>query len=78
MEGDFVDHDSHESVAARKVLTGWLEHLESRTKWDLSTVARILDVPTGADRQLEVYRETNSTHEVARDIAKRTRSSVED
>jgi glutamate---cysteine ligase / carboxylate-amine ligase len=77
MEGEFVDHDSHESVATRKVLTGWLEHLESRTKRDLSAVARILDVPTGADRQLEVYRETNSTYEVARDIAERTRSSVE-
>jgi hypothetical protein len=34
-------------------------------------------MPTGADRQLEVYRETNSTYEVARDIAERTRSSVE-
>jgi glutamate---cysteine ligase / carboxylate-amine ligase len=77
MEGEFVDHDSHESVATRKVLTGWLEHLESRTKRDLSAVARLLDTPTGADRQLEVYRETSSTYEVARDIAERTRSSVE-
>ena len=76
MEGEFVDHDSHEGVATQKVLTGWLEHLESRTKRDLSAVARILDVPTGADRQLEVYRETNSTYEVARDLAERTRSSI--
>ncbi len=76
MTGDFVDHDSHESIPARKVLTGWLEHLESRTRRDLSSVARILDVPTGADRQLEVYRETNSTYEVVRDVAERTRSSV--
>ena len=78
MNGDFVDYDSHESVATRKVLTGWLEHLESWTRRSLSTVARILDVPTGAERQLEVYRETNSTYEVTRDIAERTRSSVED
>ena len=78
MTGDFVDHDSHESVPARKVLTNWLEYLESRTKRDLSAMARILDVPTEADRQLEVYRETNSTYEVARDIAQRTRSSVQD
>ncbi len=77
MEGEFVDHASHESIPTRKVLTGWLEHLESRTKRDLSAVARILEMPTGADRQLEVYRETNSTYEVARDIAERTRSSVE-
>jgi carboxylate-amine ligase len=75
MEGEFVDHDSHKSVPTRKVLTGWLEQLESRTKRDLSAVARILDVPTGADRQLEVYRETNSTYEVARDIAARTKTN---
>ncbi|MCA1737322.1 MAG: YbdK family carboxylate-amine ligase [Actinobacteria bacterium] len=77
IKGEFVDYDSHESVTTRKVLTGWLEHLESRTKRDLSAVARILDVPTGADRQLAVYRETNSTYEVVRDVAARTRSSIE-
>ncbi len=76
MTGNFVDHDSHDSVPTQKVLTGWLEHLESRTKRDLSAVARILDEQTGADRQLEVYRETNSTYEVARDVAERTRASV--
>jgi len=77
MEDEFVDHDSQESVATRKVLTGWLEDLESRTKWNLSTVARILDTPTGADRQLEVWHETRSTYEVTRDIAERTRTATE-
>jgi carboxylate-amine ligase len=77
MEGEFVDHDSHESTPTRRVLTKWLQQLESQTKRDLSAVTRLLDVPTGADRQLEVYRETNSTYEVARDIAERTRTSVE-
>ncbi len=77
LKRDFVDHDSHESIPARKVLETWLEDLESRTEWDLSQVTRILDEPTGADRQLEVWRETNSTVEVARDIAERTRASVE-
>jgi carboxylate-amine ligase len=77
MTGDFVDHGSHESIAARKALSDWLEDLESRTKWDLSAVGRILDEPTGADRQLEVWRETNSTYEVAWDVAERTRSSAE-
>jgi glutamate---cysteine ligase / carboxylate-amine ligase len=72
LEGDFVDHDSHESVKTRKVLEGWLEHLETRTGRDLSQLGRILIEPTGADRQLEVYRETNSTYEVARDVAERT------
>jgi hypothetical protein len=75
-DGNFVDHDSHESIATRKALNSWLEDLASRTKRDLSAVARILDEPTGADRQLEVYRETNSTIEVAGDVAERTKSSV--
>jgi carboxylate-amine ligase len=76
LKGDFVDHEWHESVATRKVLEGWLEHLESRTKWDLSAVGRMLDEPTGADRQLEVWRETGSATEVARDITQRTRDSI--
>jgi carboxylate-amine ligase len=76
LKGDFVDHEWHESVATRKVLEGWLEHLESRTKWDLSAVGRMLDEPTGADRQLEVWRETGSATEVVRDIAQRTRDSI--
>ncbi len=77
LTGDFVDHDSHESAPIRKVLGYWLEDLESRTNRDLSTVARMLDEPTGSDRQLEVYRKTNSTFEVARDVAERTRTPVE-
>lgn len=78
MSGDFVDHGSHESVPTREILTGWLERLESRTKRDLSVVGRLLDEPTGADRQLEVWRETHSTWEVARDVAERTRAAKED
>jgi carboxylate-amine ligase len=76
LKGTFVDHESHESVATRKVLEGWLDYLESRTKWDLSAVGRMLDEPTGADHQLEVWRETGSATEVARDIAQRTRDSI--
>ncbi len=77
LKGDFVDHDSHESGPARKVLETWLDSLESRTKCDLSQVTRILDEQTGADRQLEVWRETNSAVEVARDIAERTHACIE-
>jgi carboxylate-amine ligase len=76
LEGDFVDHDSHESVPTRKVLAGWLEHLAACSTRDLSGVGRILDEPTEADRQLEVWRKTGSTVEVARDVAERTRATV--
>jgi glutamate---cysteine ligase / carboxylate-amine ligase len=77
LDGDFVDHDSHESVPARKALSEWLEKLQALTKKDLSAVGRILDEPTEADLQLEVWRETNSTFEVARDVAERTRAATE-
>ena len=77
LDGDFVDHDSHESVPARKALSEWLENLQALTKKDLSAVGRILDEPTEADLQLEVWRETNSTFEVARDVAERTRAATE-
>src|SRR3954471_3810109 len=76
-KGHFVDHDSLEIIKTRNVLEGWLEDLETRTKWDLSAIGRMLDEPTGADRQLEVWRETNSATEVARDVAERSRSAVE-
>jgi glutamate---cysteine ligase / carboxylate-amine ligase len=77
LDGSFVDHNSHESKKTRKVLEGWLEYLELRTKRDLSGIGRILDEPTGADRQLEVWRETGSAVDVARDIAERTLASIE-
>jgi len=77
LDGSFVDHNSHETIKTRKILEGWLEYLESRTKRDLSGIGRLLDEPTGAERQLEVWRETGSAVEVARDIAERTRASIE-
>jgi glutamate---cysteine ligase / carboxylate-amine ligase len=77
LEGDFVDHDSHESVKTREVLEGWLDYLETRTKRGLSAVGRILHEPTGADRQLGVYRETNSMYEVACDVAERAQAATE-
>ena len=77
LDGDFVDHDSHESVPVRKALSEWLEKLQALTKKDLSAVGRILDEPTEADLQLKVWRETNSTFEVARDVAERTRAATE-
>jgi carboxylate-amine ligase len=77
LDGHFVDHGSHESVKTRKVLEGWLAHLELRTKKNLSTVGCILDRPTEAEHQLEVWRETGSIVEVVRDIAARTRALTE-
>jgi carboxylate-amine ligase len=77
LDGHFIDHRTYERVPTREVIGGWLESLKARTRRDLSRVERILVEPTEADRQLEVWRETGSVFEVARDVAARTRASVE-
>ncbi len=78
LEGEFVDHDSHENAPTRRVLNRWLETLEARTGRDLSAVGRVLDEPSEADLQLKVWRETGSITKVARDVAKRTRAATEE
>ncbi|CAN5593362.1 glutamate--cysteine ligase [soil metagenome] len=78
LEGAFIDHEAREAAETRDVLETLIEDLESKTGRDLSKTARILELPTEADRQLEVYKETGSTLEVARDLAERTRDSVND
>jgi glutamate---cysteine ligase / carboxylate-amine ligase len=39
---------------------------------DLSSLTRVLEEPTESVRQLEVWRETGSTLEVAKDLVNRT------
>ena len=78
LKGEFADHETHETVKTREAIERLLTSLENRTKRDLSGSWRILEEPTEADRQLEVWHATGSTMEVARDIAVRTRASVDD
>jgi glutamate---cysteine ligase / carboxylate-amine ligase len=77
MGGEFVDHDSHEAVEARRAVENLFESLDGKTSRDLSALPRLLEEPTGSVRQLEVWRETNSMLEVARDLVERTRNSTE-
>ncbi len=77
LDGSFINHETRESVPTREVLGNWLEDLQAHAGRDLSGVKRVLREPTEADRQLEVWRETGSAFEVARDVAARTRASVE-
>jgi carboxylate-amine ligase len=72
MEDKFTDHETHEVMPTRKALENLLSHLSKKTGHNLSGAERILWEPTGADRQLEVWRETGSLKEVARDVAGRT------
>ncbi len=76
LEDNFIDYENFEAVKTRDALERLIEDLETNTPRDLSGAAKILDRPTEADRQLEVYKETGSTREVVRDLAGRTKSST--
>ena len=77
LEDNFIDHESFEAVKTRYALEKLIEDLETNTDRDLSGASKILDLPTEADRQLDVYKETGSTREVVRDLAGRTESSTD-
>ncbi|CAN5560027.1 glutamate--cysteine ligase [soil metagenome] len=77
LQDTFIDHVTHEPVNTLQKIQALTEHLEVNTGCDLFGVGRILQNSTGADRQLEVYEQTGSTLEVAKDLAERVRCSVE-
>jgi carboxylate-amine ligase len=72
LEGVFIDHETHEPAETRTALETLVSRLSENTTRDLSKLERILDEPTESVRQLEVWRETGSTLEVARVLARRT------
>jgi glutamate---cysteine ligase / carboxylate-amine ligase len=76
MEGEFTDHDTHEALETRRAVEDLFENLAATTDRDLSSLPHLLAEPTESFRQLEVWRDTNSTLEVARDVARRTEDSV--
>jgi carboxylate-amine ligase len=77
MSGEFVDHDTHETVETRRAVENLFESLDGRTNRDLSALQRLPEEPTGSVRQLEVWRETSSVLEVARDVSERTRAPID-
>ena len=72
LEGMFVDHETHEAVQTRAAIESLVARLSEATNRDLSGLERALGGPTEAVRQLEVWRETGSTLEVAKYLAART------
>ena len=72
LEGIFIDHETHEAVDTRAAIETIVTRLSGATYRDLSGLERILDGRTESVRQLEVWRETGSTLEVAKDLARRT------
>ncbi len=78
MSGEFVDHDTHETIETRRAIESLFESLEKgATSRDLSSLGRLLEEPTESVRQLEVWRETGSVLEVAREVSERTLASIE-
>jgi len=76
LEGAFIDHANHEAVETRSAIRNLVARLSESTDRDLSGLQRVVEEPTESVRQLEVWRETGSTLEVARDLAQRTRAST--
>jgi glutamate---cysteine ligase / carboxylate-amine ligase len=74
LEGLFIDHETHEAAATHAAIETLVAHLSETTSRDLSGLRSVLDEPTESVRQLEVWRETGSTREVAKDLAARTRA----
>ena len=72
LEGMFVDHETHEVVETRAAIESLVARLSETTNRNLSGLERTLGGPTQSVRQLEVWRETGSTLEVAKDLAART------
>jgi carboxylate-amine ligase len=72
LEGNFIDHETHEAIGTRAAIETLAARLSKATYRDLSGLERILVGPTESARQLEVWRETGSTLEVAKDLARRT------
>ena len=72
LEGNFIDHETHEAIGTRAAIETLAARLSKATYRDLSGLERILVGPTESVRQLEVWRETGSMLEVAKDLARRT------
>jgi carboxylate-amine ligase len=72
LESIFIDHDTHQAVDTRAAIETLVASLCETTYRDLSGLERVLGGPTQSVRQLEVWRETGSTLEVAKDLARRT------
>jgi carboxylate-amine ligase len=68
--------EAHEAVETRSAIRSLVARLSETTDRDLSGLRRVVEEPTESVRQLEVWRETGSTLEVARDLARRTRDSA--
>ena len=72
LDGIFLDHETGQPVETATAIETLVTRLSRTTRRDLSPLLRTLDEPTESVRQLEVWNETGSTIEVAKDLVNRT------
>jgi carboxylate-amine ligase len=72
LDGAFLNHETREAVETTKAIETLVARLSASSNRNLSSLERLLEEPTESTRQLEVWHDTGSTLEVARDIAERT------
>jgi glutamate---cysteine ligase / carboxylate-amine ligase len=72
LEGTFIDHETRETVETPTAIQALVSRLSEASDRDLSSLTRMLYEPTESTRQLELWHDTNSTLEVAKDLANRT------
>ena len=70
--GTFLDHETRRAVETPTAIEALIARLSETTDRDLSGLELALDEPTESVRQLEVWHETGSTREVAKDLVDRT------
>ena len=70
--GIFIDHETREALKTRTAIETLVTLLSEITNRDLSGLTQVIDEPTESTRQLEVWHDTGSTLEVARDLVNRT------
>lgn len=76
LNGTFTDHDTHETVETRGAVEALFESLQANAERDLAPLGLLLEGKTESERQLEVWQETRSAVEVARDVAARTMAAA--
>jgi carboxylate-amine ligase len=72
LEGNFIDLDTGENVETPAAIQTLISRLSETSNRDLSSLTRMAYEQTESTRQLEVWHDTSSTLEVAKDLANRT------
>ena len=70
--GIFIENETKRAVETRTAIEDLVTHLSETTGRNLSGLTQLIGKPTESTRQLEVWQDTGSTLEVAKDLVNRT------